>query len=192
MTVEPFARRLRRAYTECSEWRERVFARIRSVDPDFVVLSNSSNNALSGSGDELRVERSRWERAAAKTYRRLREMRVPVVLIRDTPWPSFDVPSCLSRAAWKSLDRGRHCRFDGVSGEREAVFEIERRELESAGGGIAVDMTEEICRSGMGCAVERDGSVIYHDAHHLTSEFSRSLADPLFEKIEELARGGLG
>ena len=45
-----------------------------------------------------------------------------------------------------------------------------------------VDLTDAICRTDP-CPTERDGFVLYRDAHHLTTRFAESLAPLLAEKI---------
>ena len=48
-----------------------------------------------------------------------------------------------------------------------------------------IDMTDAVCEPTL-CAVAEGNILIYHDEHHLTASYSRSLAGPLGRELQPI------
>jgi peptidoglycan/LPS O-acetylase OafA/YrhL len=105
-----------------------------------------------------------------------------VVLLRDTPWPGIDVAECVATH--------RHRLTRCAIARDKAVVQVGRAwrlAQDEAVAGLArvnlVDLTDAICPADP-CAAVIGGVIVYHDAHHLTATYARSLAPRLREAIE--------
>ena len=185
---EPFDPTVRRAYSECTVWQERVFQRVARLRPALVILAVSTHYDLHEGGNErapLQIEV--WRSAVRETLRRLRPVVGGVVLIRDTPFLPERAPRCLSRAEWLGKDKATACAFAPVGAPSGIIEQIAVEEMERSGTGAVVDMGSAICPRGP-CGYERNGLVLFLDDHHLTATFSRSLAPELDARITAALR----
>ena len=169
---------MHREYAECTMWRENVLARIRSDRPTLVVMANSNSEYLGR--PESGIDDTDWARGMHETITAIREAGSAVVLIRDTPRPRFDVPNCLSRAAWHELSP-LECGFDRANTDQR-VYAIDRATAAGFDGVEFVDATILICPMER-CEAVRDGVVTYSDDHHLSPAFSTRLAKGLAERL---------
>lgn len=95
---------LGRPYTECATWRENVMGRLATQPKPAVIFVSTLNHYLS----DQSVVMAGWRVSLA----RLARLGVPIVYLRDNPYPGTDVPDCISGAAsdWA------HCAFPRASG----------------------------------------------------------------------------
>ncbi len=126
-----------------------------------------------------------------RTYARLADAGVPVVAIRGTPYPGFDVPACLSRRAAGLLmaEVCEYARDDALhvaarAAQVAAVSDVAARGLAVAG----IDLADAVCGSAR-CAVVRGGQVVFTDGNHLTAGFTRSAAGTVGEKLDAALAG---
>jgi hypothetical protein len=177
--VEVYVPQKRRAYYECQQWRSRAIDRILRGNPTLVVLANFSryDAALD------------WEAGARRTIQRFSDQGIPVAIIRDTPWPGMDAPTCLARMSWLKRDGERECVFQrsAALARGMTVWQGEMRSLSAYGRGIPIDLSAEICPL-ESCGVERGGRVHFHDRHHLTASYAASLAPAIDRKLLAWAR----
>src|SRR5262249_9132743 len=105
--------RLKRTYSECTDWRRAMLRRIVAMRPDAVILSSWDHYIPpSGEGSPWQVTPEMWKAGLQRTYRMLGAARINTVVIRGTPRPGFDVPSCLSREASGAPFQLRSCEYD--------------------------------------------------------------------------------
>ena len=142
-----------------------------------MVVSNFSRY-VNGQG----INAEEWRAGMHRTLVELRSSGAFVVILRDTPMPGFDVPSCLSRAAWRGKDIMSSCTFDRRRSLEADVFNIEQRVAETIDHVSVIDLSDLLC-VGLTCQVYSGGRVA-RDAHHLTTAVSASLAPALLEKID--------
>jgi hypothetical protein len=175
----------------CMEWREATLARLSALRPHAVVMTSSTNFIDAAGGGAARTRRAaEWEAGTRRTLAAFRAARVPVVLLRDTPWPDEHVPHCLGRSAWTAWWRGpRPCTFERTNEVSELAERLERRAAAAVPGVRYVEMTDQICRASP-CHPQREGTVLYYDSHHLTATFSASLAPALEREIRPLLPPG--
>jgi len=169
-----------RAYRECSLWRENVVARIAATRPLLVVVVNHGGGYRIGAAD--------WGAGQRRMLARLRAGGAAVALLHDTPWPDYDVPTCLSRAQWRGEDAAAACRFPAADADRRnaASRGAEAAAVGAVAGSFTIDLEPAFCSAGR-CEVFADGVVRFTDAHHLTATFSDALAPALEAALQGAA-----
>jgi len=167
---------LGRVYTECTNWRDLAVERILELRPRVVVISQFSGYiAVPGTGSRWTTSAEEWRAGVERTLSVFDSAGIRTVTIADTPFPGFDVPSCLARAAWSPMLHRSRCGFQRMTGRLQLAHDIDRAVAGSHTLRRFVDLTTAICDSAA-CNPQRDGVVRYRDAHHLTTRFAISLA----------------
>ncbi len=173
------------AYGECNEWRTRAIEKILSIHPSAVVVASYNGAALRGfrtetlmSDEEIRLG-TRW------TLEKLSVAGIPIVVLRDTPLPPFDIPACLARREMGGIHAGESCDFDATAALNKAAFSAEK----SAAAGLAniyfLDMNDQIC-PGRLCPATQHGLLVYRDDNHLTGTFAESMAPTVQARLFQL------
>ncbi|HEY0874437.1 MAG TPA: acyltransferase family protein [Vicinamibacterales bacterium] len=165
----------------CRDWRTAAVAEIIRIKPTMVIVGSATILLRWSVEENLEL----WRAGANRTFREFQHARIRVVAMRDTPWPRFDVPTCLARAMRNAWYPGS-CTFDRHDAVAEAIFEAERAAARESGDVGFLDMTDVLCDPD-GCRTMRDGVVMYSDDHHLTGTFARSLAPVLGERLGALS-----
>lgn len=175
--------RLKRQYTECTQWRRSMLRRIVAMHPQMVILSSYDHYVVrDGEPSEVRVNPAEWRDGLRRTYGLLSSAGINTVVIRGTPSPGFDVPACLSRRASGAPFSAKPCEYDrqrslvppAIAAQNDAA-----RGLEHIG---FVDVNDRFC-SGQRCAVVQRGDVVFRDDGHLTTAFSLATAPVLRARI---------
>jgi hypothetical protein len=173
----------RSEYASCATWRESMVQRLAGMRVDAVLIGrwmDYRDLVLDDSGKRLsRTEAvDAWQGAATRTFARLKETAPRIIVIRDTPRPAGVVPSCVSRnqgvAAKCAFDKVPSTGLDAGLARAEKAADPARVRF--------VDLTAQRC------PVEQDGVVMYRDAHHLTVQYAKTLADPLGDAISAQLR----
>jgi peptidoglycan/LPS O-acetylase OafA/YrhL len=177
---------------ECARYREAAVRRLIALKPDVAVLSSYDEYVTrdaepsSDRAPDRRISPTAWGRGLRRTYARLAGAGVPVVAIRGTPYPGFDVPACLSRRAARlpMADACEYDRDDALHGpardaQRSAARDVAGRGLPVA----AIDLADEVCATPR-CAVLRDGRVVFTDGNHLAASFTRAAASALGARLD--------
>jgi peptidoglycan/LPS O-acetylase OafA/YrhL len=165
---------LKREYTECETWRERVVGRLRRLKPDLVVIS--SNKWF-----QTIVDRDGEPKRQGAALAALIE-RIPgrVAILVDTPRSDHDVPACLARHP-REIQRCT-TRKAVAFGWRHRIRELEARRLS---GAPVIDLSARICPTDP-CPPIIGRRVVYRDHHHLTATFAATLAPDLDGAIREV------
>lgn len=173
--VVTFQKNLGRRYRECERWRSNVMETIRGMTPDLVIMANA-DSYLRDDGMS-RVPLEEWLDGMKKTLSRLDELGVSSIVVGDTPWPGFDIPQCLSRAAWLGdKEPNIECQFSGKGQEQEGVDE-ELADVTLAYKNAAFIPGRDLVCSTQKCPSVVDGVVAFHDHSHMTVRFSRKLSE---------------
>ncbi len=172
---------LERPYPECAQWQDNALARIRSLQPELVVVANRADyHVASADGESVRLADSAQAVAdgTARMLLRLQALGTRVVFLRDPPKPGFDVPACVS----KHRDDYAACDLP-----RSKVVERDDPLLAAAhgvGGVDLIDLTETLCpASADTCPVVQGNILRYRDSNHLTATYARSLAPELSDAL---------
>ncbi|HEV8499686.1 MAG TPA: SGNH hydrolase domain-containing protein, partial [Gemmatimonadaceae bacterium] len=175
--------RLKRRYTECTEWRRAMLRRIVALRPQAVILSSYDHYMpANGERSESQVTPTAWRDGLRRTYSLLSAAGIITIVMRDVPDVGFDVPACLSRRAAGAPFRVRECEYrreEALSARAIAAQNEAARGLRRV---AFVDMTDGFCSSSP-CPVTRSGVILYRDGDHLTASFSRAQAPTLDERI---------
>ena len=167
--------RLGRPYYECDEWRDKALDRVAQLQPDLVVVS-SAVTAYDG------IDRAEWSNATASVLERLAAVSEHVVVLRDVPAPGFDVPSCLSRAAWRGGAPGASCDFEAPPAAADDVFAAQIAAADRFENVSVADPVPAVCPGGE-CRAFQDGVVGWRDASHLSATHARDLAPEVYEVV---------
>jgi peptidoglycan/LPS O-acetylase OafA/YrhL len=175
--------RLKRYYTECTEWRRAQLRRIVAIRPALVLLS-SYDHYLGIGGSDWKVTPTSWRDGLRRTYGVLSRAGITTIAIRDVPQAGFDVPGCLSRRASGAPFSSKQCVYrlsDGISAPARAAQDDAARGLSHIG---FVDMLDRFCDRGL-CSAVRGGAIVFRDDDHLTATFSRNEAPVLGARISD-------
>jgi hypothetical protein len=132
------------------------------------------------------VSPTAWGRGLRRTYARLAGAGIPVVAIRGTPRPGFDVPACLSRQA-AGLPMAHSCAYEREEalhyGARAAQLSAARDVAARGLPVAAIDLVDQVCPAAR-CGVVRDGVIQFTDDNHLSASFTRSAAGALGTRLD--------
>jgi peptidoglycan/LPS O-acetylase OafA/YrhL len=179
--VDTINNQLGRPYTECSQWRENMLARIAALRPALVIIGYYSGyTALdSGIGGNRVIDRQAWQAGLRRTFSRLDDAGIPVAVLRDSPRPGFNVPLCLARQA-KAHWIGISCEYVRDKALDPEEYRLTRNAASDFARVSFIDLSDRICAHAQ-CAPVHDpsGIVQFRDSHHLTTEFVRYLSPEL-------------
>lgn len=161
-------------YTQCDQWRKDSIKRIKSLNPELVVISNhtSGYRKLVRGGDNFEQT---WREGLARMIQSL-PRGTKVVVIGDTPAWVESPNVCLSG----SLHDVQTCtapRDELVDAEAQRV---ERETIQSMGGEF-VSPIDWICQDG--CSPILWDKLVYRDNNHLTNEMASSLVGHLRQAL---------
>ncbi|KUI11972.1 acetyltransferase [Mycobacterium sp. GA-1285] len=161
-----------RPYPKCREWNERVMAQIVADRPDYV-FTTSTRPWNIRAGDVMPA-------TYIGIWQELSDNNIPILAMRDTPWmvrngdPFFPV-DCLADGG-DAISCGTR-RSDVLSEHNPTLDFVDRFPLLTP-----LDMSDAVCRKDICRAVE--GNVLlYHDAHHISKTYMRTMAPELGRQI---------
>ncbi|MEV3937256.1 acyltransferase family protein [Glycomyces sp. NPDC049804] len=168
---------MEREYTECTEWRDDVFAELAELQPEMVVLSSTDPTVITEDGDSVQET---WLGGWERTVTTLSETGAKVVAIADTPWAEGSVPECLSLPANGSDPR--KCAIDPEAAVAKPELRAEAMELQGELGATVIDPMAWFCLADV-CPVIVENTLVYRDRHHMTTYYAKSLATLLGEQL---------
>ncbi len=176
-----------RLYAPCANFQEETVRRLAAARPQAILVSNADYYLRPPAGRAMLpgIPGSAWTEGLRRTYQRLEDMGIQVIVMRALPWVPFDVPSCLSRRAAR-LPGSHDCTF---SPDREFMARAQAAQTEAARGLSVhfIDMNDLVCGAGPApCRTQRDGVVLYTDDNHITRSLSRALGGELGHRLATL------
>jgi peptidoglycan/LPS O-acetylase OafA/YrhL len=170
---------LSRDADHCKDWRAQAIERIQAVHPTAVVLASYNGAMIRGdfitptlmSAEEVRS-------GTRRTLERLSGLGVPLVVMRDTPLPPFNIPSC----EIQRLFNGRRCEFDASVAVNSPAFAAEHAAADGMTQVYFLDMDDLICPDSL-CPARENDLIIYRDEDHLTGRFAESLAPAVRSRL---------
>ena len=148
---------------DCSAWRNYVYKRIASLNPEVVIVSGFQHFEVPS---KFSSRTNWWREGEAKTYKALKGKSPHIIYISDTPQPNRDIPSCIAV--------GRLDRCIG-SEPSEPIF---------TSGYLQINPTSWLCRRS--CPGVIDGVVVYRDASHLSVRMAENLSTNLSAALTRL------
>ena len=167
----------------CASWRAEALQQIVALRPSIVFIVNSTSYlghkelAMGFSLDEL-------QNGTRRTLETLTAGGLRVVVMRDNPYFTYDIPNCLARSARHSWYPGGSCEADQSIVLNPAVFESAKAGARGLSNVHFIDITDRLCQRDI-CRTVQGDTVIYQDNHHLTGNFTKSLMAVL--EVELLA-----
>jgi hypothetical protein len=171
--------RFKRAYTECTAWRDDVVRRVVEERPGMVVVSSSRFVVLDvdGQGLEAEDEPELFDAALARTLRQLGAAAGDVTLIGDTPTSDHDVPECLANAPGEILACATPWRTASA-----IVRHAHDRVVADAAGVAFIDPDRWLCPSEP-CPPVIGSTLVYRDKGHMTHTFAVGVAPYLAAEL---------
>jgi hypothetical protein len=157
-------------YPQCARWNQNVLARLQQIRPNLTITIpfrwifpiDSRYGSPTATG--------------ASIGRMLAKLTGQKIVIVDTPYSDFDVPSCVAAHGPSGCLIPRSEVLSGGVKTRE-------KEAASVAGGHYVNMTGKIC-AGFPCRVV-DGNVLeFRDRHHLTNTFAKAFWGTINDAID--------
>lgn len=145
------------------------------LDPVAVFLTSSDNHVTHPNNAQApRLSIEQWRIGTRKTLELLDAAGLRTVVLRDTPGPGLDVPTCLARA------QARHapdetCDAPRGSAIREDVFAATLQAASRLRGVSAIDFTDYFCTPTV-CPPVLGGTIVYGQPGHISDVFARSPA----------------
>ena len=176
------------AVDHCKHWRTKAIQSIIEMHPSAVVMASYDGVTLRGDTDPapmLSVDEIRS--GTRRTLQALAPARAPIIVLRDTPLPPFNIPACVARL----IDRpqsGESCDFDATVALNEAAFSAERAAADGLTQIYFLDMDDLIC-PGKSCPATQHGVPIYRDLNHMTATFTETLAPAMRTRLSALLSG---
>jgi hypothetical protein len=180
--VTIFSRGLKRAYDECDTWRTAVLAEIAAAKPALVVAAGTRTDSLVDRATGQLIDQvkagAEWQAGWGRTLSALQEDGVTTAVLRDTPWPGRDVPSCVQQ------HRGNPSACDlSRTALDPAAYDVGT--VKGIATAHAVDLTSLLCDATR-CPVTLGKYLVYRDTSHLTATFATALAPYLSAKLVPL------
>lgn len=144
------------SYWQCTEWRTNMIRRLLSEPRPRIIFIASLNYYTA---DNALLEKG-WQ----ETIQALRAVGAPIVYLRDTPYPNYNVPTCVSGA----LSNWSKCSF-----ERSVAFHVDplmSGTVASHGLAARVDVDGYLCPiKDAKCPAVLGGILLYRDNSHVTN-----------------------
>lgn len=161
-------------YPSCREWSDNALARIIADRPDYVFFT-TTRPILNGPGDYVPdYYLGIWDELSANG--------IPMLGVRDTPWMLregmfFSPVDCLS--AGGDADGCGSPRHEALAERNPTLDHIDDYPLMTL-----LDLSDAVCRDDI-CRAAEGNVLIYHDAHHLSATYVRTLTDELARQLSD-------
>jgi hypothetical protein len=176
--------RLRRAYTECDDFRRFVEARIQALRPDVVVLTGAEKGVRIVDGDHGTPQgvEDAWATGVATTIGAVAPYTRQTIVVGDGAYPVQDPADCLSAHAndIHACDTPRAGAIDEVGLPAGAFDDHDRREQQvvEQNGARYVTVIPWFCTESV-CPAVIGGLIVYRDAFHISPNYAYWLSGAL-------------
>jgi hypothetical protein len=161
---------LGREYTECYDWRAKVFDRIQQERPALIITSGAIFSERKGDFSQ------RWISGVGSTTARLVATGATVVTIEDTPYPKRNIPKCVA----KNLDDVRECTLPRTEALSDGARRAATGAAATAAGSLTINPTDWFCGRTT-CPVIVGNTLLYNDNSHVSATYSAQLS-PLLDQ----------
>jgi peptidoglycan/LPS O-acetylase OafA/YrhL len=165
-------------YSQCDQWRANMLQRLLSEPkPKIIFIASlnyyTSDNAYLASG---------WK----KTIQALQAIGAPIVYLRDTPYPNYDVPTCVSGALsdWAKCSFSRNIAYhpDPLMSGTAASHGLAAR----------INVDQYLCPTADAkCPAVLAGVLLYRDNSHVTNTAMSMLLPVVQEQLRPLLKSVL-
>ncbi|OBI52047.1 acetyltransferase [Mycobacterium kyorinense] len=159
-------------YPECHDWVQKAMAKLVADRPDYVFTTSTRPWNIKA-GDVMPAN-------YIGIWQTFSDNNIPVLAMRDTPWmvkdgSPFEPADCLAKGG-----NAQSCgikRAEVLSDRNPTLDFIEQFPLLKP-----LDLSDAVCRAEM-CRAAEGNVLIYHDAHHLSATYMRTLAGELGRQV---------
>jgi peptidoglycan/LPS O-acetylase OafA/YrhL len=162
------------AAAACTSWRAEALQRIVALRPSIVFTGNATNHVGDKRNLAIRFSLDELRDGTRRTLEALTARGLRVAVMRDNPYFTYDVPTCLARSVRHSWYPGGSCEADKFTALSAAVFESEKAGARGLPNVHFIDLTDRLCQKDV-CSAVQGGAVIYRDNNHLTGNFADRL-----------------
>jgi len=174
----------------CDEWRIHAIDKIVAMHPSAIIMATYTGATIRGFETETPLSLDALRLGTRSTLEGLVRAGVPVVVMRDTPLPPFDVSACVVRRALNKLHAAENCDFDPSTALNEAAFSAERAAAENLRNIYFLDLSDLFCPDNS-CRAIQSGILVYQDDNHMTGMFAETLAPALRTRLFQLLHDAL-
>lgn len=174
--AQPVANKAGAPMEDCAEWSRKALSLLLKLKPNLVISAQSIGHKAIGS---INKDQSADKIGAglAESWSQLVRSGSKVMVIKDTPWMSRNIPDCLSKPGATPADCSR---------PRSAAIDFRRDPL-VVGATLSpevtlVDVTNGVCGPEV-CEPIVGNVLVWRDSHHLTATYAKTLAPYLKESI---------
>ena len=170
----------------CADAQEGNLRVIDALDPDAIIISTWSGyqgflRHPDGSTPTPDEEVAMWGDAVAELTAAIDERGIPLAAIIDAPTLPFDAATCLATEG--SIEACAISRGDALA--QAGGFLAEERRTFSEIDAPVIDMTDVVCDEER-CFLEKDGSLVFVDRHHLSGAFAARQVPLLTDLVDEV------
>jgi hypothetical protein len=164
----------------CASWRAEAIQKIVEMHPSIVLLGSSTIylGRRNKRPSRFDVSLDDWRIGTRRTLEMLSLAGLRVVVMRDNPFSSFDIPTCLARSIRNHWYPGSSCSMDKSESLNPAVYEAQLAAASGLPNVHFIDLTDQLCEGNV-CPAIQKGMVIYRDSNHLTKKFASTLTPEL-------------
>lgn len=167
----------------CKQWRGHAIDSIIALHPSAIVMASYNGATLRGdflTPTLMPVEEVRL--GTRHTLERLARADTPIVVLRDTPLPPSNIPTCIARHEGDGPHSRDSCDFDATTALNAAAFSAEQAAADGLRNIHFIDMNDLMCGHAS-CYAAKTEMIVYRDADHLTATFAESMAPQLRERL---------
>ncbi|MDI3464321.1 MAG: O-antigen acetylase [Nitrospira sp.] len=155
--------------TVCAQWRMEALKQIHELRPTLVFLANATGSLGQQGRDVPTSAFDQLRDGTRQTLQALAGLRV--VVMRDTPYFPYNIPTCLARTARHAWYLHGSCEADRSTALNSAIFEAEQAGARGRPHVYFLDLTDLLCQRDK-CTPMRGDTIIYRDDAHLTGNFA--------------------
>jgi len=171
----------------CDEWRTHAIDKIVAIRPSAIVMATYTGATIRGFETEAPISTEDLRLGTRRTLQGLSRAGVPIVVLRDTPLPPFDIAACVVRRALHQLHAAESCDFDASIALNQAAFSAERAAADNLKNIYFLDLSDLFC-PGSTCPATQHGILVYQDDNHMTGMFAGTLAPTVRTRLFQLFR----
>ncbi|KUI21727.1 acetyltransferase [Mycobacterium sp. IS-1496] len=161
-----------RPYPKCHEWNSRVMPKLLADKPDYVFTTSTRPWNVKDGDVMPSTYLGIWET--------LSRNKIPILAMRDTPWLVRDgepyIPADCLADGGDAVSCGIE-RSKVLSDDNPTLAYVNRFPMLKP-----LDMSDAVCREEY-CRVVEGNVLLYHDAHHISTTYMRTMTDELGRQI---------
>jgi peptidoglycan/LPS O-acetylase OafA/YrhL len=172
----------------CRTWRTNALDAIVRLRPSLVFVASFSEWFGRARNRPNDPALERLQVGTKATLQRLSRAGLRVLLLRDTPFPPFNVPTCLARSALHPWLARHTCEFDRADALNPAVFVAQQAAVAGVERAALLDVSDQFCDASV-CPAMLHDMIVYRDENHLTGRFASSLAPAVAARLAAMSAG---